>query len=151
MLMRDRAAAAVLLLFGLAGAVEARKLAVGDLSRPGPGFFPFYLALALSLVSLALLMRSLRARAPMAEPAPAEPVRRVKAAWTLLAGVAYAFALDPLGFLVATFLFLLFLFSAIAPQRWMVAVATSLTTSLVTYLVFKVWLGAQLPSGVLGF
>lgn len=145
---RERVAAAVLLLVGLAGAFEARRLSIGEVSRPGPGFFPFYLGVALAVVALALLARSLARRAPAAPPPGGEPLRRAKAVWTLLAGVAYAFLLEPLGFLVTTFLLLFFLFTVIEPKRWTTAVALSALTALATWIVFKLWLGVQLPGGV---
>lgn len=147
---RHRAAAAVLLLFGLAGTVEAARLTVGDPGRPGPGFFPLSLAVALSLVALALLVRAPRP-IPKTGPAVPEPVHHAKAAGTLLAGVAYACALEPLGFLATTLLLLLFLLRAIEPQPWTLTVTLSSAIALLTYLVFKVWLGVQLPAGPWGF
>ncbi|OLE38406.1 MAG: hypothetical protein AUG00_05555 [Candidatus Rokubacteria bacterium 13_1_20CM_2_70_7] len=65
--------------------------------------------------------------------------------------MAYAFALEPLGFLATTFLFLAVLFGAAQPQRWVVSVALSVTTAVLTYVVFKIWLAVQLPSGPWGF
>lgn len=144
---RERVAAAALLLVGLAGAFEARRLSIGEVSRPGPGFFPFYLGLALAVVALALLARSLARRAPAAPPPGGERLRRGKAAGTLLAGVAYAFLLEPLGFLVTTFLLLLFLFTVIEPKRWTTALALSVLPALAMWIVFKLWLGVQLPGG----
>jgi putative tricarboxylic transport membrane protein len=149
-LARDRWAAAVLLLFGLAGAVEAGRLSIGAPGRPGPGFFPFSIAVALSLVALALLVRPPRRGGPGAETEPSEPLRRGRAAWTLLTGVAYALFLEPLGFLLSTAGFLLILLSAIGPQRPAVAVVMAVMTSVLTYLLFKAWLGVQLPAGLLG-
>ena len=46
---------------------------------------------------------------------------------------------------------LLFFFMALQRQRWLVAMGASLAISLVTYLVFKVWLGVNLPAGLWGF
>jgi putative tricarboxylic transport membrane protein len=144
---RERVAAAVLLLVGLAGAFEARRLSIGEVARPGPGFFPFYLGLALAVVALALLARSLARRARAAPPPGGERLRRGKAAGTLLAGVAYAFLLEPLGFLATTFLLLLFLFTVIEPKRWTTALALSALPALAMWIVFKLWLGVQLPGG----
>ena len=146
---RERAAAAILLLFGLAGAFEARRLAVGDASRPGPGFFPFWLAVALCVVAVALLLQ----RGHPAGPRPAEPagLRRGKVVLTLVAGLGYAVVMEPLGFTVTTFLFLLFLLTLIEPQRRIASLTISAVTSAASYLVFKVWLAVQLPAGPWGF
>jgi len=59
----------------------------------------------------------------------------------------YAFALERVGFVVATFALLLFFFKVLERQRWVMALAGSLVTAFVTYLVFKVWLQVQLPAG----
>ena len=142
---RDRAAAAVLLAFGLVALEEARKLRFGSIAKPGPGFFPVALAAAFSLVCLVLLVNALRAR-------DAGATTGVRLGWpkivaTMAALFVYAFVLERLGFVVATFALLLFFFKALERQRWLTALAGSLVTAFVTYLVFKVWLNVQLPAG----
>ena len=150
MIARHRAAAAALLLFGLAGAFEARRLAVGGPSRPGPGFFPFWLAVTLCLVAVLLLLQrgeSIAARGF----APAAGLRRDKVVLTLLGGLGYALLVEPLGFTATTFVFLLFLLTLIEPQRWVASIAISVVTAAASYVVFKVWLAVQLPVGPWGF
>jgi putative tricarboxylic transport membrane protein len=142
---RDRAAAAVLLVFGLIALEEARKLRFGSISRPGPGFFPVVLAAAFSLVGLALLVIALRARDADAASGTLLGWRKIVA--TMAALVVYAFVLERVGFVAATFALLLFFFKALERQRWATALAGSLVTAFVTYLVFKVWLNVQLPAG----
>ena len=142
---RDRGAAAVLLVFGLIALEEARKLRFGSIAKPGPGFFPVVLAAAFSLVCVALLVNAMRKR-----DADAASGRRL--VWpqivaTMAALFVYALVLELLGFVAATFALLLFFFKALERQRWVTAVAGSLVTALVTYLVFKVWLNVQLPAG----
>ena len=145
MLGRDRAAAAVLLVFGVVALEEARKLRFGSIARPGPGFFPVVLAAAFALVCLVLLVKALRARGPEAEAGASLGWHKIVAAMAAL--FVYAFLLEPLGFVVATFALLLFFFKALERQRWLTAVAGSLVTAFLTYLVFKVWLHVQLPAG----
>jgi putative tricarboxylic transport membrane protein len=145
---RDRVAAAVLLVFGLIALEEARRLRFGSIVRPGPGFFPVVLAAAFSLVCLALLVTALRAR--VSGPTPGAHLAWPKIVATMAALFVYAFALERVGFVIATFALLLFFFKALERQRWRTALAGSLATACVTYLVFKVWLNVRLPAGPWG-
>ena len=70
---------------------------------------------------------------------------------TLVSLLVYALVLERLGFLLATFALLLFFFKALQRQRWLVAVGGALATSLLTYLVFRTWLGVNLPGGLWSF
>lgn len=152
--MRGRApwAAGFLLLFGILAIVEARKLTIGELGRPGPGFFPFYLAVALAIVSLVLLVQSLHQATGEQRPfqEPGESLRRGKIAWTLFGLFLYAFALEPLGFLLPTFILMLFFFRAVDPLRWTAAISGALATSALTYVIFKLWLQIPFPAGPWG-
>ena len=141
---RDRAAAAVLLVFGLVALEEARKLRFGAIAKPGPGFLPVVLAAAFSLVCLALLVVAWRAR--HGETATAAPLGWWKVAAAMAVLFVYAFVLERIGFVAATFALLLFFFKVLERQRWIPALAGSLATAFVTYLVFKVWLNVQLPA-----
>jgi hypothetical protein len=69
-------------------------------------------------------------------------------ALVLVALAAYAWALPRAGFLVTTAAVMLVLFKGIEPQRWWVAVAGAVLSAVVAFVVFKVWLGAQLPAGL---
>ena len=142
---RDRLPTAVLLAFGLVALEEARKLRFGSIARPGPGFFPVVLAAAFSLVCLALLVGAVRGRD---EDAPvAARLGWAKIVATMAALFVYALVLEVVGFVAATFALLLFFFRALERRRWPLALAGSLVTALLTYLVFKVWLHVQLPAG----
>ena len=150
MITRDRAAALALLLFGLGGTFAASRLTIGDPGHPGPGFFPLWLALALSVVALALLLRP-AAAAPRPVAGPAARLRPGKAVLAVLATAVYAAALEPLGFVLTTFLFLVFLLTVVEPRRRTAALAISAATAGACHLVFKAWLDVQLPAGPWGF
>ena len=105
-----------------------------------------------TLVCLILLARAPRARGAAAAESGGAGERRIR--WKVLAtlGVmlAYAFALEPLGFVAATCGLLCFFFRALEGMRWTMAVAASALTSVVTYVIFKVWLYVRLPPGPWG-
>lgn len=150
MMRRDRVAATALLIFGLAAAFEAHRLAIGDPARPGPGFFPFGLGVTLGIVAIGLMLQ----RAPAdgrPRGIPSEPLRRDKVVLTLLGGLGYALVVESLGFSATTFAFLLFLLTVIEPQRRLTSVVISAVTAAASYVVFKVWLVVQLPVGPWGF
>jgi putative tricarboxylic transport membrane protein len=146
---RELAAAAVLLAFGLFAITQARGLRFGTVAAPGPGFFPLGLAVALALVGLGLTVHAWRTD-PARADAPTD-LRRAAVVGTLVSLLVYALVLEWLGFLLATFALLVFFFRALQRQRWLVVVAGSLATSLLSYLVFKTWLGVNLPGGLLHF
>jgi putative tricarboxylic transport membrane protein len=145
---RDHAAAGVLLLFALGGAWEAHRLSIGGPGRPGPGFFPFWLALALAMVAVALLLRT---AAPRPDADPGARPRYGKVVLALGVGAAYAAVVEPLGFVVTTFVFLVFLLTTIESRRWVSSLAIAAGTALASHVVFKVWLAVPLPAGPWGF
>jgi len=141
-----------LLLLGLFVSFEARKLEVGKIFNPGAGFFPFWLSVGLIIVSAVLIIKSVFERD--------QPSSEFKGLWRGLAWkknlfvlgalFLYVFLLEILGYVISTFLLMLFLFRAIKAQSWIVMIAGSAFTSLSTYFLFKFWLQVQFPVGILG-
>lgn len=71
---------------------------------------------------------------------------------TVLAGVIYGFLLDPIGYLISTFVFMMILMCLVntlkrMPQNIIIA----LGFSMVTYLVFATLFKVSLPRGILAF
>lgn len=145
---RQLVVAAVLLAVGLAATAEARKLALGSLSRPGPGFFPYALSLGLVVAAAGLLIQAL---ARPAAGAATERLMHGRAALTFVITAAYVFTLEPIGFGVSTTLYLLALFRVVEPRRWIVSLVLALGTTAAALLVFKIVLAVRLPVGPWGF
>jgi putative tricarboxylic transport membrane protein len=61
---------------------------------------------------------------------------------------AFAFALDPLGFLLSSIPLMLVLLRAIDPVRWSLAIPIAIVAPLVVWLVLKKALLIQLPIGI---
>ena len=137
-----------LLLFSVFICLESFRMDVGTLSRPGPGLFPFFAGLALGMLSIsALFVRVVR------QETPGETGRagRYKILLVLCALVAYGTMLEWTGFLVTTFGLLIFLLKVIVPQSWMRVLCSAFLSTLTSYVIFEVWLKAQLPRGFIGF
>ena len=127
------------------------KLDLGTLHEPGSGFIFFWVGLIMAGLSVGILAGALRKAAGPGE---------FKAMWTqirwgktlMVVGSLFLYGLvfTYLGFILSTFLLLLFLFKAIEPQKWYVAISGSIISTLTAYGVFQLWLGSQLPRGLLG-
>jgi putative tricarboxylic transport membrane protein len=129
----------------------ARKLPIGTLSDPGPGFWPLGAGLILGGLAALAFLKSLPGKFSE-EKVPWYPLHTWKRiAAVLLALLIYAATMDSLGFLLGTFLLLIFLFRLAEPQRWAVALGASAFISLAAYGLFEKWLRTQLPRGIWGF
>jgi putative tricarboxylic transport membrane protein len=150
---RAAASAAALALVALVGLAGAGRLEVGGVTRPGPGFFPLLLSLALLVVSGVLFGSAARGRdappGPAVEDGTAEPAR-----WRLVATmgalVVYVALFERVGFVTATTGLLAFLFGALARYRWPVALGTALAVAFAARVVFDRWLQVRLPPDLWG-
>jgi putative tricarboxylic transport membrane protein len=138
-----------LLLFSLSYMWEAGKLGIGTARIPLPGFLPLVLGALLAILSLALVTSA------YLQEKPETPLhglwhgmRWQKTILILASLTAYAFLLEPLGYLIATLALMIYLFKGIEPQKWRVAITGAVLSSGVTYILFKTLLQIQLPRGV---
>lgn len=122
---------------------------------PGPGLFPFVVGAALILLSSILFIgnQSYRGQADEGERMQKAPDRK---SWSnpilvLVALCGYMLALKHVGFVVTTFLFMLFLLRAVEPQKWRTSLSVSLLTAVLSYVLFHVWLRVEMPKGLLRF
>jgi len=139
------------LAIGLIIAYFSTKYGLGRISAPGPGLFPFLSGLAIAL--LALIVFSQQFSITIKE--------NFKALWldtkwptiiiVLGALVLYVVLFRILGFILDTFWFIAFLMRAIEPISWKKVLFGSILTSLSSYVIFQLWLEAQLPKGIFGF
>jgi putative tricarboxylic transport membrane protein len=139
------------LLFSVITCVEAYRLTVGTINKPGPGFFPFGAGFAMLILSLAALFQSMAKKKKVEKTASQEPFRWWNIVIILAAITAYAFSLEKIGFLINTFLFICLLLKVVEPQTWKTAILGGLITTLAATLVFNVIFKTHIPSGILGF
>lgn len=145
---RERAAAAVLLAFGVYALYEAMKLPFGGLRAPDSGFFPACVAAALTLFALmAIVSEPARADVSAAVRDGSGGARVTMAAAALL---LYVLGLKPLGFLICTLALMLLLLRGIYEVSWRSALLAALPSVAVCYFVFT-RLGVPLPAGILAF
>jgi putative tricarboxylic transport membrane protein len=124
------------------------SLELGSVHDPGSGFMIFWVGVIMLLLALIVVAGAVRRR-PGEGPQLAWGARWKKVVMVVALLVGYAWALSWLGFIGTTFLLLIVLFKFVEPQRWSVAVGGAVASALIAYAVFHLWLGAQLPAGIL--
>jgi putative tricarboxylic transport membrane protein len=150
-LNNDQLSGAVWFGLGLAVCLGSLQYKLGTPAAPGTGFMPFLTGLAICFFSgIGLIHATLRKRRGEGWSPVLQGVSWKNAMVILVSLLAYALLLFPLGFVITTTLFIAFLLRAIVPQRWSVVIACSILTAAASYLIFEIWLKAQLPRGPLG-
>jgi putative tricarboxylic transport membrane protein len=154
-MLGPRIAGVVLLLFGLIVLYQALQIQQGGgFAVIGPRVFPLVVALGLlGFATLFLLRCTLIPDEDLIEKAAAEERTThwpdVGLVVALL--VAYAFALQPLGYVVATVLFLPIGARVLGSRQPVRDVVVGIVLAVVIYVGFTRFLGVRLPAGLLDF
>lgn len=128
------------------------KLGIGKFSAPGSGLMPFLLGTLFTVLALYKVLTRIFSSSdqPAEEPTTEEQQQQVdyrKLIFVIIALFAYAILLEPLGFLLTTFLTMIILFRSAGFGRWTPAVIYALVVVLVTYFLFT-YLGVRFPPGI---
>lgn len=136
----------------LAAAVcaESLRLNVGSFHAPGPAFLPFFAAGLLGVLSLISLVQTWREKEEQ-KTSPWAGTPFVKLVLLLAVLFLYTALLQVLGFILGTFMLLLFLFRVVEPVGWKTVFIVTVLTMGGTYLLFGVLIESTLPKGLLGF
>jgi len=144
--------AIVWLFLGIIIARASVRLGLGTLSYPGSGFVPFLLGILLSacsvfIISCSFLLHSAKQGVYRNQWADIEFRKLI---FLIILLFCYAMALEKVGFLVTSFLFLFIVLKTISSKTSVFSLVTAALISLSAYLVFVRFLSVELPSGILG-
>ena len=137
--------------FGIYVAIEAFKLPYVSEFGPGPGFFPLWIGIGLTLLSLLLIVANLFAStAPEnSERQSGTAVGRALVGWS---GLMLAIGLlHWLGFGLSLALLAVFLILALERRSPWVAISVAFGLALGFHAIFVLALGLSLPAGPWGF
>lgn len=141
----------VLVVVGLVLLQQTFKIPGEGFDPQGPRFFPLLVASLWMLLSLLYLGRHLldisRGKQGMASERY-EHIVPVVLITVLL--VAYAYALDPLGYLIASSVFFVLAAACLGSRNLARDCTVGILLSVVVYVAFTQGLGVRLPEGVLG-
>ncbi len=149
----DLVTAAVLMLVGGVVLADAVRLGIGwGQEGPRSGFFPFWLATLLILISAVVLVQAARRSAtrPFATRDQLRPVAKV-----LGPLLGFVLVTDPpgpwtgLGLYVAAGLYLGFYMRWVGRHRWLPVAALSVAVPVIAFVVFEEWFLVPMPKGPL--
>jgi hypothetical protein len=146
MVRADRILGIILLFLALVCFIEGIRVWDG---MGGTGFMPAFLGMVFALLGPGLLIPRPPNQASFSISWPQ------KAAWQqigliFLCMVFYTLLLPWVGFLLGTALFLTALVRVMGRVRWGYGLIFGFVVSMITYVVFKIWLNMPFPAGFLG-
>ena len=137
-----RLAPLLLLVLGVAALLGARSLGLGELRAPGPGMWPFLVAILLTGTAIVLLF--------VDDHTEYEPWTRgtLGIAMGLVSLAVFILLFQTIGFLVSAMLMLLFWLRIFAREPWRWAVPLAVIGALVFHLLFVEALAVPFPDGI---
>ena len=142
--LQDLIGGIAMLAIGSFAAIYAyQNLEIGELARMGPGFFPIVLGSALAVLGLLIALPAFFRRAS----GPLE-IDFKSLFFVTLSLLMFAFLLRPLGILITSVLMVLVstLPLSLATVGWKTRILTGLGVAAVTWVVFILGLGMNLPT-----
>jgi putative tricarboxylic transport membrane protein len=151
--MKNRDLVSSIVWISLGGVFVIAALQQGLMHKgvPGPGFLPFFSGIALILFSLFILIPALGKRVEIMSGSffPERGSFR-KLAFAVLALFAYGVALEYVGYLITTFVFIIHMARLIEPKSWLSVILMACATAVISNFLFVVLLDVQLPKGPFG-
>jgi hypothetical protein len=147
---RERVPALVLLLLSFFICYQSTLIGVGTLSQPGPGLLDFGAGLTMGGLALCLLIKSLLPTDGRKEDGePRTALKGIKLLLVCISLFIYTLAVSRLGFLLSTFLFIIFILRMVESKPWWRTLLEAILITAGNYLIFVVWLDCSLPKGFL--
>jgi len=140
-----------LAVLGAAIAIGGVKLGLGNVSLPGPGFFPLVAGMALTIFAGVVLWGTKGKGRKTERIAEWVNIRWTHILLTFVSLTVYANILESIGFIVSTILLLTVLFRSYESEKWIFTILKSALTSMVVYVVFEKIFQLNLPQGIWGF
>jgi len=130
------------IVIGLAFAWKSTEYSMGTAARMGPGYFPFWLGIIMSILGAIVLLTSLRKKAEVTEIAKFD----FKSVAIITASVVvFAFLLQPAGLIISMVVLVLISAAAAHDNNWKVTIANAIFLTILCYLAFVVGLKLVFP------
>ena len=145
----DRISSIFWLVFAVIVSIESRRLGMGTLHRPGPGFLFFWAGIFLAIMSLIVLVKAWTTKEAGRSIFGGKNIFKISC--VMVSVFLYGLVMERLGFIPVTLLLFLFLLGVMERKGWVFTILVSLAVTAAAYTLFEVLLQSQLPKGVLAF
>ena len=123
-------------------------IGVGNLSQPGPGLLAFGAGAGIGVLAFWFLIQSFVSKESRSEVAQnGRTLKRGRFLMICISLFVYTIAVNWLGFLLSTFLFIIFILRLIESKKWWRTLIEAALITVGNYLLFVEWLGLSLPKG----
>ncbi len=147
---RDLVSGITLLCFSLLFWCEVLTLPIGQATHPDTGLWPLVLAVLLSGASLVFFIKALKEKGGSGHTFFSRTGSWKQLALSVLILFAFALLFQRLGYVLCTFGLIAIFLRAVNAQKWWVVLSTACLTAGLSYLLFGLALGIELPKGLLG-
>lgn len=148
----DKITSSLWFCLGLYVAIKASSIGIGSMSNPGPGFIFLWGGMGLCLFSMIVFVSAHFGKSGGKQKASLwKGIRWEKIILLILSLLIFTYFFEKIGFVVCVLLLMVYLFKGIEYQKWSIAILSAVLTSLMAYVVFALFLGCQLPRGILPF
>ena len=149
MIRAEKVTSLLLILFAVFIGFESIKYPLGTIDNPGPGFLPFLLGVAMTVMAIALTVRAWRnVTDKVLRPFWPEKEGLPKVSLTFVVILLFTTLLEITGYMINIFFLFLILLRPIGRQKWIWSISISVGATLVSYLLFDKWLMIPLPRGI---
>jgi putative tricarboxylic transport membrane protein len=126
------------------------KYGLGKFEKPGPGFLPFIICLFLIFSNLLLITRDLSKKDKSRVKKFKLGSKWPNVIYLSIVFIIYTILWDVLGFILNTYFLMVFSLNFIGKDPLKKSVILSAIMTIVFYVVFRKYLGCDLPDGLLG-
>jgi len=142
----------VFLLLAAFIAWESLELKFYTYMGPGPGFFPFWLSVAMGVLAVLMILQAMfREPEPVPEGFLASRAGYLRAGAIVMALIVTTALMEIVGFPITMLVTTLFLLFALGRPSLIVTLLVSAVGSFGCFYLFDRWLKVPLPPGFLGF
>jgi len=120
---------------------------------PGAGFLPFWLGVLLAVLATILFVSAWQRKAAEQDSQSVFPGKQalLTIAFVLVGVAVYIYLIEILGYLVDTFLLILFLMKVVEREKWPLTLTIATVTTVTLFITFQILLKITLPSNMFGF